>query len=204
MKLTWNSLSVLIILVLCGIIFFLQECRKGCPVMPAAITDTQYVKIHDTVTKEKLVPYEVIKEGKPYPVTVTDTEFLTVTQAVDTPAILRDYFVTRFYIDTSKTKYGTLFIRDSVTQNRIKYRQVLAEWNIPEVHTVQPAPLRNQVYAGFSIGADGQYLGFGPDVTLLTKRQHIYGLGADFIPGKPIFYRVKTAWLIHIPKIKLW
>jgi hypothetical protein len=196
----FNWTAIVIILVLIGVIVLQRSCGSKCPTIPPAKTDTVYLHVRDTILQDHPIPYAVIKEGKPYPVSVKDTEFITVMQNVDTAAILRDYFVTRFYIDTSKTKYGTLFIRDSVTQNRIKFRQIIADWNIPEVHTVQPAPLRNQVFVGLDIGSNGKTLGFGPSLLLRTKTEAMYGLGASYVPGLSpgLFFHLSSYWKIHL------
>lgn len=196
-----NTTRLIIALVIIGllIIVFLRECRQK-PSPPASPkVDTTYITIRDTVKQQIPVPYEVIKEGKPFMVTKLDTQFIVVVQPVDTIAILQDYFAKRYYRDTAKTTYGYVYILDTITQNKIKYRRVIADWKVPEIHSVTAAPVKNQIYFGLNVCSNGAQLGFGPDIFLKTKGDHIYTLGADYMPGidKPIFYRVGTKWKIH-------
>lgn len=197
---TWIIIAALIVVILLQ-----RACVKGGGELTPPKIDTIWRTVRDTVKQKIPVPYEVVKEGKPYPVEVVDTEFLTVRQNVDTAAILRDYFVTRFYIDTAKLKYGTLFIRDSVTQNKIKFRQIVADWSIPTVSAVQTAPPRNQVYVGLDLGSNGtSTIGFGPMALLKTKLDHIYGLGASYIPGTGMYFHGSLFYKITLSKPKIF
>lgn len=195
-------LTYIIIAVLIGIIVFLQECGgKKCPTVSVK-TDTVYIRVHDTITQVVPKPVEVIREGKPYPIVQTDTMFLTEIEHVDTSRILADYFATRYYVDTSRTTYGTLFIRDSVTQNKIKFRQIIADWKIPEVHQTAVVN-KTQVFGGVDIGSTGTFLGLGGSLMLKTPQDRMYGLGASYLAGQGLYVHGSLLWKIHFSPVKL-
>lgn len=67
--------------------------------------------IRDTISTERLVPYKTY---------VTDTVVKYMTQAVDTAAILKDYYLTRRYeLDFSHDTIGTFIVDAEVNQNKL-------------------------------------------------------------------------------------
>src|SRR4051812_35163824 len=98
-----------VIAVLILIIIYLQECKVGRPVPCAPVKivgrDTQWVPVVEEHSKIP-IPVSVTLAPK----IIHDTLFGgrdTLYLDVDTAAILNDYFATRYYKDSIKTKYGT-------------------------------------------------------------------------------------------------
>lgn len=188
-----------VILILFAVIWLQRSCLK-CPAPQEVKSDTVRISVHDTARIDRPVPYEVVKEGKPYPVEVIDTVFDMVREHIDTFAIVQDYFVQRKYSDTARTKYGNMIVSNTVTQNKLFSQAILTNFSIPEVHSVIAAPLKNQFFVGFNVGSNGSTLGFGPSVLLRTKTEAIYGLGASYMPGldKPLYFCLSSFWKIHL------
>lgn len=69
--------------------------------------------IHDTIVKERLVPYETF---------LTDTVLRYLTQEVDTASIIRDYYLSRRYsLDFSNDTIGVFKVDAEVNQNKLVY-----------------------------------------------------------------------------------
>jgi len=182
-----------IIAVLTIIILFLQMCKgkKDCPEIATVIkTDTVYIPKTDTTIIYKPKPFLIVKNDTIYK---DDTLYLVEVVQADTAAILADYYATRYYKDSAKVDYGTVFINDSVSRNRITSRKVITDFNIPVVtNTVTLEKKRTQLYAGFSFTGNKYQpiYGFGGDLMLKTKRDRVYELGALMIGDGVIYYRL--------------
>ena len=87
----------------------------------------------------------------------------------DTAAILADYFARVYYSDTTQTKYGTVIIQDTVTQNRIAARRVITDFKIPEItktSTPKHRPWSIGPQVGYGINQK-PYIGIGITYSLL-------------------------------------
>lgn len=135
---------------------------------------------------------------KPYPVkgeTVYIDRLVTIRDTSDIAYLLgikEDYFRTRFYPDTITTPYGKVWLTDSVTQNRISFRETNFDLFIPEKHyhdTIYRKVDRGRVFVGIN-GLDyngGAALGGGVDWA--TKQGHLFGVSVlyDFNLNRPIY-----------------
>lgn len=110
---------------------------------------------------------------------IRETKYLSV----DTQAILRDYFVTRFYSDTIKGKYGNIAINDSVSQNKIISRTPIWNLSIPEKTTYVTKYIRKGVlYAGIDAYSDinGNINGAGASLMWQSSKALNYEFGAYY------------------------
>lgn len=194
---------IAVIAVLLAIIVLQRECNK--PVIKQADIivkhDTLYIPVKDTFYLDRPVPVEVIKNGVAQVVTKYDTSWQVIKEPVDSAAILADYMLTRIYKQDFTTKYGHITVSDTVEQNKLRGLGALLTLNIPQVNTsiTKPVPPKNKIYIGFNLGSNGSTLGFGPNVMLQTKQDHLYGLGASYLPGtQGMYYQVHTLWKIHL------
>ena len=183
----WGIIAVLTIIIL------LQRMCSGkreCPEIAAVVkTDTVYIHKTDTTTIYKPKPFLIVKNDTIYK---DDTLYLVELVQADTAAILSDYFSTRYYKDSAKVDYGTIYINDSVSRNRITSRKVITDFNFPVVtNTVTLEKKRTQLYAGFSFTGNKYQpiYGFGGDLMLKTKRDRVYEIGALMTADAVVFYR---------------
>lgn len=187
-----NLYRIMLLAAICYILF-LQMCgTKRCEdkVTTRVIRDTTYITQRDTVAK--YVPHitTVIE-----PVHIMNYDTLVFFLDVDTAAILRDYFTTRFYRDSLNTKYGLLTVMDSVRENRIVSRSWASNFTIPVVkETVTQRP-RTQLYAGFSALSGQQSIGAEINLTLKSKKDQQYEIGAGLF-GAQWYGRVGTKFKI--------
>lgn len=194
-KIPWYIIIGLVVIIL------LQRACTPSNKCPSALTvvkhDTSWQAFskHDTV--RVLVPYAKIVDHHPEPITITDTVFETVFQNVDTAAILRDYFATRFYSDTNSTDIGKVIIRDSVTQNKIKWRDVLFDLKFPVINNLAIIKPHNQVYIGIDVGGTNSWISFGPQFTLKTASDKMYHFGASYTTDNKFYFHLGTDWKIH-------
>lgn len=187
---------LIIVAVLVGIILLQRACNGSkCP-EAVVKTDTQWIAVHDTITKEKLIPITKVVEHRPAPVTVTDTVFLTEIQHVDTVEILKDYFATRNYSDTNHLEgFGSFIINDAITQNKIKGREIIYDLKFPEI-TKTVIERKNQWYGGIDVGGTKSWISFGPQLQLINKKDQEYHLGASYTTENLFYFHLGTSWKI--------
>jgi hypothetical protein len=181
MKHTLTLLAVFIIL-----LFALYTCNRCNPVnIDEPKIDTVFVKVKDSSGwyRPNITTIEPgrIPANKPKPESVDS--FPTFEEEpffVDTAAILKDYYSKVFYSDTTKTRYGNVIIKDTVTENRISARQVITDFNIPVITKTVTQPKRTQVYIGMNVQGmpTSPITAFGPSIMLKTKQDKVIELGA--------------------------
>jgi hypothetical protein len=181
-----------VIIVLIGIIVYLQECKVNRPIPcnPVKIVgrDTQYIPVVEEHSKIP-IPVSVIPATKVIHDTLIsgrDTLYIKV----DTAAILNDYFATRYYEDSTKTKYGTVFVKDSVRTNRIVSRVWSANFRLPIVTIKEIVKPKTQLYIGGTLLGNKTSLlyGAGPSLILKNKKDQMYGVGVMYTAGGQIYY----------------
>lgn len=171
-------------------IFFFQMCgtKQDCEnkVTTRVIRDTTYVTQRDTIARYVPKITSVIE-----PVHIVFRDTLLNYKDVDTAAILRDYFYTRYYEDSTLVKYGKVIVKDSVSKNRIISRSWVTDFKIPVIKETITEQKKNQVYAGFS-GLFGQTaIGAEINFTLKTKKDKQYEIGAGLFGLQP-YARIGT------------
>jgi hypothetical protein len=135
--------------------------------------------IHDTVSVEIEVPYEI--QGD---VVYRDTVIYVPTLVnVDTAAILQNYLVTNSFIDTIKlnNNQGFVYLDQTVSQNKITARKWSAtiKPKIVREPAPEPPPIRNQVFFGVNgaLSKEDYVNSLGVGVILKTKKDHLYQIG---------------------------
>lgn len=172
-------------------------------VQPVQVTATDTVRIKEAVDVPVYVPkpYAVIHEK-----VRVDSFTAYEVRPVDTAAILKDYLAKVVYIDSQAVEHGTVYITDTVTQNRIAARHIRAAFTIPEVtKTVtitEPAKRRTQLYAGINFqGTKADLLtGFGPSLMLKTKQDRVIEVGALYGRSGEITYQAGLKFKISFTK----
>jgi hypothetical protein len=136
------------------------------------------------VIKHEIDTLEIIKKifiDKPGKDIYHDTTiYVQIPMSIDTLAIIRDYFAKNVYNDTLKLddSLGFVFIRDTISQNKIAHRTFTA--NIKErlvnekIYLKEPA--KRQLYYGFEGTFDKIELfkGVGGGLLYKTKSDKIY------------------------------
>lgn len=179
----------IIIAGLCYLLFRIDAC--SAPVK--TVTDTTYIVRRDTVRQKVLVPYAV--KGEPFFIrSKGDMVYRDRPAYVDTAAILAAYFAKVYYSDTAKVKWGSVFIRDTLTQNRIVGRSVMTDFHIPTItNTVtRTEPPRGMLFLGPDIG-----FGVGVSAAWKTKSDHLYSAGYMLTPHGGIL-DLSYKWKISI------
>ena len=173
----FGNFKNLIILVLIIVIIFLRQCSgtggvDDTPSEPTIITkvETKY----DTITKEvtKYVP-KIVTRIK------TEIDTITLTQKIDTIAILEDYFAKYVYEDFQQLDSLNLTIRDTISQNKILSRKIFYDLIYPTT-TVTETKYINQreFYVGFGLnGTSKQFNYIGGSVLYRTRKKQMFGLG---------------------------
>jgi hypothetical protein len=186
-NLSWVVISALLIALI---------LTRSCGPSPPPGEPTIIVKT-DTVWKER---------------TITKTEYklkyiwkdsiVKIPADVDTAAILRDYYSVAVYRDTVELDtIGYVAIEDTVSQNQIISRQTWGSYKVPVITTTRtvilPPELKNKVYGGFSIQAP--VMAFGPQLTLVTKRDNMYQLLGGVTTDGP-YIGFGMGWKIRLRK----
>lgn len=195
------------IVILLAVLLWKFACNKSkpCPTIVESVKrDTLRIPVKDSSQWSKPEPIAVrpgkvpetrtvivYKEGK------TDTLLL----AVDTAAILADYFAIADYDTTYKFLEGEINVQNSVSQNRIQTQRLLPTFyrtEITETRT-QAIKARNQFYVGVAAYGGQQTPLFGTDVTLTLRTKNgrsQYEAGPVFFKDQPVMYKLGTKFLI--------
>jgi hypothetical protein len=163
----WKIATIALIIV----VILLARC-KGCKEAGTIVkTDIVTTIIHDTVPFSTIVyvpqPYAIEQ-----PVYVEGKE---VIREVDTAAILKDYYSTRFYSDTQSLDRATVIINDQISENRIKQRQVYGNVIHDSIKTTITntivLPRKNELYGGvISQGGDNSPMSLGGSILFVQKK----------------------------------
>lgn len=195
-------------------LLFLIRSFNACNGMGRPTSDTISVRrdtvwVHegrDTVYQPQIITVTDTRTNTVYrPVTHTDTLWATEVLPTDTAAIIARFYQKAFYSDTQRVKYGKVIINDSVHQNRITYRNFVADLNVPEVtNTITVAQKRNVVYLDFAgMGTISSPLyALGGGLTLKNKQDKLYSVGAMTTINGDVYYTGKFSIPIRLRKPK--
>lgn len=136
--------------------------------------DTLYIKSHDT--------FHDLKTNTEKPVYVTNnyTTIISSGQRIDTQAILKDYFLTRNYIDTISNDSIEIIICDDVYKNEMKRSKLEYKWKAPERLIKETIKLYPNIFA---FGLAPGYFGAKPTFGFYGNYQmKSFGIGAIYDP----------------------
>ena len=189
--------SKLIVLVLIVVILLQTKC--GSNIEPEVITTTKIETKYDTIKVDSLVyvpkwrtKVEVIRDEIP-------TE-------VDTLSILKDYYAKYIYIDTlDLDTFGSIVIKDTVTENKIKSRQFYSNIILPTT-TITNTAYKNKrkLYAGVNLSANREVINqIGVGLILKGKNDKLYGIGLGMNQNFQPIVTGSLYWKVQIKKPKL-
>lgn len=207
---TKSNFFIIIILVLIGVIVVQQCISGGDSDKPTVTVDgkkyellkhkidtvvvdhfkTKYVKgediYHETIVeKEKRVEVPVYLKG-------------------DTVRIVQEYSKKVLYKDklVLDNDLGTIELTDTISQNKIigrKWNAQIKERTITDTKIVKELP-RNQVYAGLGGIVGNSNILAGPQLTLKTKKDNIYGVNMYLDNNLNKYIGFNIAWKIKLKK----
>lgn len=187
-----------------AIFLLFRECGNGCKLFKgnSRLNDTISVKI-DTVFVQVKGDTTYVPEIIGVSNTIYETKWKHDTletfevriDPADTAAILARCNQSAFYSDTRKIgEYGTVTIKDTVSQNRISSRGFSYDIKIPEV--TKAITLRDKRIVGY-IGVSGMgnpeqpIHSLGLDFSLRLKSDYILGIGAKFTKAGAMYYEAQ-------------
>ena len=151
---------------------------------------TKYVKgsdiYHETIVeKEKRVEVPVYLKG-------------------DTIRIVQEYNKKVLYKDklVLDNNLGTIELTDTISMNKIvgrKWNAQIKERTVTDTKIVKELP-KNQVYAGLGGVVGNSNVLFGPQLTLKTKKDNIYGLNVYLDNNLNKYIGFNLAWKIKLKK----
>jgi hypothetical protein len=181
-----------IIIVVLVIILLLQKCIGGL--------GKEGKTIHDTITTIDTSYVTITKEIPTYiPKWKTKTEYIhDTTKIIDTAYVIGDYYSTYYYQDSLVADSLRVYINDSITQNKIKLRDIKYKITLPIVTITNNITKRkNEFYYGFNIaGGKSGINSFGPELLLRTKNSSAYGIGIGLNGSLQPVISFKMYWKI--------
>lgn len=150
--------------------------------------ETVVIDTHYVPKPYKVVEYKVDSSGN-----VNSGNKIPLFDSSQLLQIMKDYEASRYYSDTVSIDHGTAVINDTVSQNRITGRSVKVSQRIPVIKETVTLyqPKRNIVYLGVNVqGGPQNYLfAAGADLSLKTKNDRIYSLGASLTRDNQVLYQ---------------
>jgi hypothetical protein len=179
------------------VIILLYKAECGKPVVPGKtvsvggkkyevikqVIDTQYIRIKETKYKKGEDIYH-------------DTTIYISVPVLDTTQmqeVLSKYYAKNIFQDTLKvSKFGNIYINDTVQYNKLAGRSMSADLMFPSITntTIVKEKPKAQLFLGATVdylqGSNFQNLSVG--LMLKTKRDRLYGISAGVSPnGKPVY-----------------
>lgn len=189
MKFSRDTFFIGIILSLVIIIFLQKSCVKPTPVNDNTTVVTKIVTKYDTIIREvpTYVPKwktKIVREIDSFPI------------PIDTAEILKDYFTLYYYEDSLIKDSLKLYIKDTITENKIKNRTINYSLIYPTTTIYRDSLVkRNEFFYGFGLvgNQEGIYY-IGPEFLLKTKYGNAYGLGIGINGDLQPTLGIKTYW----------
>jgi hypothetical protein len=197
MKITWERIQSITIVVLVIIILLMSKCSGGDnprPVDTKVVTETKIVWDTLEVEKKVYVPKWRTKVETKY-----DTTYVEVPADVDTLSILKDYYSKYVYVDTIfLDTLGFIALTDTISENKILNRT-----NIQDI--VLPTKIQKDIiyinerefYAGMGVRTNGENISWmGLEGVFRNKRGNTFNLGIgtdnenNFSVGGGVHWRI--------------
>ena len=200
-----NFLGLIIIIL--GVIIGLQQCRSNEQEKELLKVNGKTYEVikreTDTVTVTKTTTKNVRGADIYHETIVEQIKEVDKIIPADTALILRNFYAKNLYKDrlTLEEDLGTIDVIDTISQNKIigrKYIADIKQKTITNTTIVKELP-KNKVWLGLN-GVWGNNLLVGPSISLVTKRDNLYGAGIYVDQDGNRSYGVNLAWKIKIKK----
>lgn len=191
MSLSFKNIQSIIIVLLIASLFFVSRCTPSlncdeCADKIVTVTETKW----DTVVIKKT---DYVPQWQDRII----TEFVEVTEPIDTLAVLKDYYAKYFYSDVVELdSLGFITINDTVSRNKIMSRSVISSLNIPTTTITHTKYLNYpEFYYGVSLTGSRNGLNYiGPEFLYKTKKKNIFGLGVGTDQDLNLLISAKMFW----------
>lgn len=200
-----NFRFIAIFTLLVFVILYTSKCNCNCNTNDKLTTkiDTVWIKSKtDTVYQPEIVSVtNTVHVPKYIHDTLETSEVWYQDRDVDTAKILERYFQIVAYSDTQKVKYGTIIIKDTVSQNRITNRRLITNIIVPVVtKEITKEKKRTIGYIGFSgIGNTSVPIyAVGADFSLKFKNDKMYGVGVQYTKDNILYYTANVKLPIRL------
>jgi hypothetical protein len=207
---TKANFFIIIILVLVGVIVVQQCTSKGDSDKPLVNVDGKNYELLkqkiDTVVVDHFKT-KYVKGEDIYHETIVEKDHevkVPIYIKADTVRILQDYHTKVLYKDklVLDNDLGTIELTDTISMNKIigrKWNAQIKERTVTDTKIVKELP-RNQVYAGISGVVGNSNVLVGPQLTLKTKKDNIYGLNVYLDNNLNKYIGFNLAWKIKLKK----
>ena len=207
---TKSNFFIIIILVLIGVIVVQQCTSGGDSDKPTVTVDGKKYELlkHkiDTVVVDHFKT-KYVKGEDIYHETIVEKENkveVPVYIKADSERIIREYHAKVLYKDklTLDNDLGTIEITDTISMNKIigrKWNAQIKERTITDTKIVKELP-KNQVFAGLGGVVGNSNVLVGPQLTLKTKKDNIYGLNMYLDNNLNKYIGFNIAWKIKLKK----
>jgi hypothetical protein len=207
---TKANFFIIIILVLIGVIVVQQCTSKGDSDKPLVNVDGKNYELLKQKTDTVIIDHyktKYVKGEDIYHETIVEKDHeikVPVYIKADSERIIKEYHAKVLYKDklVLDNNLGTIEITDTISMNKIigrKWNAQVRERTITDTKIVKELP-RNQVYAGLGGVVGNSNVLVGPQLTLKTKKDNIYGLNMYLDNNLNKYIGFNIAWKIKLKK----
>ena len=206
---TFLKLGVIVIAIAVGIFIFRECSSSDTPGETVNVDGKKYElikhKIDTFVVEHTQIKY---KRGQDiYHETIVEKEKrveVPIYIKADSERIIREYHQKVLYKDklVLENGLGTIDITDTISMNKIigrKWNAQIKERTITDTKIVKELP-KNQVYIGGQAIVGNSNVLVGPQLTLKTKKDNMYGAGMLIDGHGNKYLGVSVGWKIRIKK----
>ena len=206
---TFLKLGVIVIAIAVGIFIFRECSSSDTPGETVDVDGKKYElikhKIDTFVVEHTQIKYR--KGNDIYHETIVEKEKrveVPVYIKSDSERIIREYHQKVLYKDklVLENGLGTIELTDTISMNKIigrKWNAQIKERTITDTKIVKELP-KNQVYIGAQTIIGGSNVMAGPQLTLKTKRDNMYGAGILIDGDGKKYLGVSIGWKIRLKK----
>lgn len=207
---TKSNFFLIIILILVGIIV-VQQCTSdsGTDKPTVNVDGKKYELLKHKIDTVVVDHYKTkyVKGSDIYHETIVEKEKrveVPVYVKGDTIRIVEDYHKKVLYKDklVLDNDLGTIEVTDTISMNKIigrKWNAQVKERTITDTKIVKELP-RNQIYVGVGGVVGNSLVLAGPNLSLKTKKDNIYGLNVYVDPNLNKYIGINLAWKIKLKK----
>ena len=206
---TFLKLGVIVIAIAVGIFIFRECSSSDTPGETVNVDGKKYElikhKIDTFVVEHTQIKYR--KGDDIYHETIVEKEKrveVPVYIKADSERIIREYHSKVLYKDklVLENDLGTIELTDTISMNKIigrKWNAQIKERTITDTKIVKELP-KNQVYIGGQAIVGNSNVLVGPQLTLKTKKDNMYGAGMLIDGHGNKYLGVSVGWKIRIKK----